>query len=184
MIPMLSVEDARKAGVEAGINEEMATLNAFRALMNSPAAAGAAAGLLRTLMYRNKLDARLRELIILRTGWRTGSEYEFCQHAGVSRGLGMTNEEILGVRDPDACKAYSEIDRAVIRMADELHERAEITPATWSALERKFSPGELVELVLVSGFWRMMAGFLKTSGIPIDPVDPTFAGWPEGRKPF
>jgi hypothetical protein len=32
----------------------------------------------------------------------------------------MSEEEILGVRDPDSCRAYSETDRAVIRMVDEL----------------------------------------------------------------
>jgi 4-carboxymuconolactone decarboxylase len=68
-------------------------------------------------------------------------------------------------------------------MADELHDRAEVTPATWAALERSFSPAELVELILVSGFWRMMAGFLKTARIPLDPLDPTVTGWPEGRAP-
>jgi len=28
-----------------------------------------------------------------------------------------------------------------------------------------------------------MAGFLKTSKIPFDPVDPTITGWPEGKAP-
>ena len=31
----------------------------------------------------------------------------------------MSDDEILGVRDPANCKAFSEVDRAVIAMADE-----------------------------------------------------------------
>ena len=68
-------------------------------------------------------------------------------------------------------------------MADELNDNAEVSPKTWSILERFFSPAELVELVLVSGFWRMMAGFLKTAQIPLDPIDPTVKGWPENKAP-
>jgi hypothetical protein len=29
----------------------------------------------------------------------------------------------------------------------------------------------------------MMAGFLKTAKIPLDPIDPTITGWPEGKAP-
>ena len=91
--------------------------------------------------------------------------------------------ESLGVRDPASCKAFTEVDRAVIAMADELNDNAEVSVKTWSVLERFFSPAELVELILVSGFWRMMAGFLKTARIPLDPIDPTVSGWPEGKAP-
>ena len=95
----------------------------------------------------------------------------------------MTDEEILGVRDPAKCGAYSEVDRAVIAMADELNDNTEVTPATWAVLERAFSASELVELILVAGFWRMMAGFLKSAKIPFDPIDPKMTGWPEGKAP-
>jgi hypothetical protein len=54
------------------------------------------------------------------------------------------------VRDPASCKAFSEVDLAVIAMADELNDNAEVSVKTWSVLEQFFSPAELVELVLVS----------------------------------
>ena len=180
MIPLLPVEEAIKRGKEAGLDERFASLNAFRAMLNSPHAATAAAGLLRALMFQNTLNPRSRELVILRTGWRTRSEYEFCQHVRVARDLKMSEEEILGVRDPDSCHAYSETDRAVIRMVDELLEKSEVSAATWSTLEKSFSHGELVELLLVAGFWRMIAGYLKTAKVPLDTGVPS---WPEGKAP-
>ncbi|MGH7984851.1 MAG: carboxymuconolactone decarboxylase family protein [Candidatus Binataceae bacterium] len=183
MIPVLPLDEARKLAQQANINERMSELNAFRTLLQSPKAAGAVANLLSTLMYRNTLDARLRELIILRTGWRTGSEYEFCQHWGVARQLKMTDEEILGVRDPANCPVYDELDRAVIRAADELLDNAEVSRETWSTLERSLSPAAMVELLLCAGFWRAMAGYLKSARVALDPIDPTITGWPEGRAP-
>jgi alkylhydroperoxidase family enzyme len=180
MIPLLSVDEANKRGTEAGVPEQLRTLNVFRAMLHNPTAAGAAANLLTTLLFRNKLDARLRELVILRTGWRCASEYEFCQHVQVAKRLKMTEEEILGVRDPDSCKAYSELDRGVIAMTDELFEGSSVSERTWSVLARSLSAEHLVELLLAVGNWRMLAIFLNSAKVPLDPRVPS---WPEGRKP-
>lgn len=192
MIPLLPPEEAQKRFAESRIADavkdpelarSMSRLNVLRALLNNPDITVAQSGLAGALMGSKTLNHRIRELVILRTGWRTKSEYEFVQHVAIARRLKMTEEEILGVRNPSACKAYSDADRAVIAMADELHEKAEVTPATWAALTRTFSSAELVELIMVAGFWRMMAGFLKTAEIPLDPLDPTVTGWPEGKAP-
>lgn len=192
MIPLLSADEAQRRFAEFRINEAvnnpnlanaMSKLNVVRALLQNPAIAAAQSHLAGALMASKTLNPRLRELVILRTGWRTKSEYEFCQHVGIARQLHMGNEEILGVRDPAHCNAFSEADRAVIAMADELNDSCEVSEKTWSVLERFFSPAELVELILVAGFWRMMAGFLKTARIPLDPIDPSVTGWPEGKAP-
>lgn len=180
MLPLLSVDEAVKRAKEVEIDQTFASLNAFRAMLHSPRAAAGVASLLRTLMFKNTVNSRTRELVILRTGWRTRSEYEFCQHARVSRDLKMTEDEILGVRDPDNCRAYSDVDRAVIRMADELLDHSQVSPGTWAMLEKSFSHPELVELLLIAGFWRMIAGYLKTAGVPLDAGVPS---WPEGKAP-
>jgi alkylhydroperoxidase family enzyme len=180
VIPLLTVEEAKRRAIEAGINEQFATLNVFRAMLHNPKAAGAVANLLTTLLFRNTLDARLRELVILRTGWRCASEYEFCQHVQVAKRLKMSEEEILGVRNPAACRAYSELDRAVIAMTDELIDGSRVSPATWAILEKALSPGDLVELLLAAGNWRMFAIFLNSAGVPLDAG---VASWPEGRRP-
>lgn len=192
MIPLLPPEEALKRFNEAHIADavkdpalakSMSQLNVFRALLNNPTITHAQSGLAGALMGSKTLNPRIRELVILRTGWRTKSEYEFVQHVGVSRRLGMNDEEILGVRNPAQCKAYSDADRAVIAMADELHDSSEVSPKTWAALEQSFSTAELVELILVAGFWHMMAGFLKTAKLPLDSIDKTLTGWPEGKAP-
>ena len=180
MIPLLPVDEAISRGKEVGLDERFSSLNAFRVMLHNPRAAGAVAELLRTLMFHNNLNARTRELVILRNGWRTGSEYEFCQHVRVSRDLKMSEEEILGVRDPANCGAYDETDRAVIRMADELLDNSQVSAETWSILQKAFPDEQLVELLIVAGFWRMIAGYLKTAKVPLDTSVPS---WPEGKPP-
>ena len=180
MLPLLPVDEAARLGEKFGIADWLATANVCRGLLNSPTTATAVSGVIDALIFHNTVAFRTRELVILRIGWRTGSEYVFCQHVRYSRELGIPDEEILGVRDPQHCRAYSETDRHVIALADELHDSVQVTPSTWSALEKVFTPGELVELVIIAGFWRAIAGFNNTAKIQLEPDVP---GWPEGRQP-
>src|SRR2546423_12722776 len=46
---------------------------------------------------RGLLPARERELVILRTGWRTRCEYEFGQHTVLGRRAGLDDDEIRRV---------------------------------------------------------------------------------------
>ncbi|MGH7865486.1 MAG: hypothetical protein ACREQB_10870, partial [Candidatus Binataceae bacterium] len=98
----------------------------------------------------------------------------------VARRLKMTDEEILGVREPEKCRAYSEVDRAVIKMTDELFDSYEIGAPTWAILERNFPPEHLVELLLAAGNWRMFAIFLNGAKIPLDAGVPS---WPDSKPP-
>jgi alkylhydroperoxidase family enzyme len=181
MLPLLSIDESARLGEKLGIDRAwFATSNVGRGLLHSPSAAAGFYAVVNALMFRNKVAARARELIILRIGWRTGSEYVFCNHVRISRELGIPDEEILGVRDPQRCHAYSKTDHAVLHLADELHEHAEVTRSTWAVLEKAFTSEELVELLLIGGFWRMAAGFVKSAKIPLDAG---VRSWPEGRKP-
>jgi alkylhydroperoxidase family enzyme len=180
ILPLVPVDQAARLGESLGIDRDFATSNVFRGLLNSPSATAGFYAVVNALLFHNKVAARTRELIILRIGWRTGSEYVFCNHVGFSRDFGIPDEEILGVRDPQRCHAYSNTDRAVLHLADELHEHAEVTRSTWAVLEKAFAPDELVELLLIAGFWRTAAGFVKSIKIPLDAGVPS---WPEGRKP-
>jgi 4-carboxymuconolactone decarboxylase len=180
MLPLLSVDESARLGEKLGIDRPLATSNVFRGLLYSPSAAAGFYAVINALMFRNRVAARARELIILRIGWRTGSEYVFCNHVRISRDLGIPDEEILGVRDQKRCHAYSKTDRALLDLADELHEHVEVTRLTWTELEKAFARDELVELLLIGGFWRMAAGFVKSAKISLDTGVPS---WPEGRKP-
>jgi alkylhydroperoxidase family enzyme len=179
-LPLVAIDEAARLGEKLGIERWFATSNVGRSLLNSPSATAGFYGLLNALLFHSKVTARTRELIILRIGWRTRSEYVFCHHVAFSRELKIPDEEILGVRDPRRCHAYSEIDHAVLNLADELYEHAEVTGSTWAVLETAFTSEELVEILLIGGFWRMTAGFLKSAKIQLDTGVPS---WPEGRKP-
>jgi alkylhydroperoxidase family enzyme len=180
VLRLLSVDESAQLGQQLGVVDWLATSNVWRGLFHNPRAASAVYGVVDALIFHNTVAARARELVILRTGWRARSEYVFCNHVRISRELGMSDAEILGVRDPEQCRVYSETDYHVIGLADELHDAVEVSPSTWAALEKVFTPAELVELVLAAGFWRTIAGFVNTAKMALDDGVPS---WPEGRLP-
>ena len=99
-IEPLSAEAAKKAAAEAEVPEAMADLNVFRVLLRQPRVAKQLNDLLITLLFRGSLDGRLRELVIMRIGWATGSSYEWTQHWRVAQEQFATSaEDLLALRD-------------------------------------------------------------------------------------
>src|SRR5690242_12759306 len=98
-VPRLPLHEATVAADEAGVPDYMAELAIFQVLLNHPKLAGAFNDLLATMLWRGTLDSRLRELVIMRIGWLTASDYEWAQHWRVAQGLGVSADDLLGVRD-------------------------------------------------------------------------------------
>jgi alkylhydroperoxidase family enzyme len=181
-IPRLSVEEAKRAADEIGLPAQMAELSVFRVLLRHPALAKALQGMLATLLFRGKLDARLRELVIMRIGWVTGSEYEWTQHWRVAKQLGLPDDALLAVRDWRGSSALTLADRAVLAATDETLQTGTISPATWAACAREI-PGDeaLLELVGAIGNWRLFSSLLRSLEIPLE--DGVAAWPPDGRRP-
>ncbi|GIW40820.1 MAG: hypothetical protein KatS3mg076_1397 [Candidatus Binatia bacterium] len=98
-VELLPVAAAREAAEKAGVPVAFAELNIFRALLHRPATAKALCDLLLSLLFQGTLDPRLRELVIMRIGWVTGSDYEWTQHWRIAQErFGVTAEDLLAVR--------------------------------------------------------------------------------------
>jgi alkylhydroperoxidase family enzyme len=171
-VPLLAKEAAEKAAKTVDVLPQMAELNVFRALLHQPKVAKAVQDLLISLLFRGKLDARLRELVIMRLGWQTGSVYEWTQHWKVAVELGVPEEELLAVRDWKASDRFSDADRAVLAATDETLEAGAISPDTWTTLESEIGdpndPTVLIELVAAIGTWRMISSVLRSLEIPLE----------------
>ena len=118
-VTMVSMEKAKQLGEDIGLPAPMATRSAFRVLANNPPLLKAVFGQLTTLLLRNTFDTRLRELIIMRIGWVTGSEYEWTQHWRVALNAGIPAEDVLAVRDWQNSDRLTAADKAVLAATDE-----------------------------------------------------------------
>ena len=61
------------------------------------------------------------------------------------------------------------IDRAVLRMADELRYDAVISDATWADLRKTYSDQQVMELLFTSAQYQLVSMALNTLGIQIEP---------------
>ncbi len=184
-VPLLAKSAASKAAEQVGVLPQMAELNVFRALLHQPTVAKAFQDLLISLLFRGSLDARLRELVIMRLGWQTGSVYEWTQHWKVAVELGVSEEDLLAVRDWTTSDRFSDADRAVLTATDETLQAGAISPETWAALETEIGdpndPTVLIELVAAIGTWRMISSVLRSLEIPLE--DGVALWPPDGKIP-
>ena len=126
------------------------------------------------LLNKGLLPPRERELVILRVGANARAQYEFGQHTIIGKQCGLTDAEIAALtREPDE-HDWSSSDRSLIALADELHADDCVSDATWATLSDRWTEAELVELLVVAGFYRLVSGFLNSTGVQLDDGVPGF----------
>lgn len=123
------------------------------------------------LLGRGALDPVLREVVILRIGQLCESTYEWHQHVSVAKVVGM-EQSMIDCIEQQSFDQLPPKERLAVRCAEEIFREKEISSATFSDAQQTFSPAELVEIALVSGYYIMTAGFLRSFGIEIEDGPP------------
>ena len=150
---------------------EVEPLALFRTLMVNPELASRMRPLGAKLLGHPAIDPREREIVIHRATARAGAEYEWGVHAvAFGRPLGLTDEQLAatargGGDDP----AWSERDRLLLRLVDELHDTATVSDELWSELAAVWSPSQLLELVVCAGWYRLISQVINAAGIELEP---------------
>ncbi|HDY82186.1 MAG: carboxymuconolactone decarboxylase family protein [Gammaproteobacteria bacterium] len=170
---MLSIEETTKRIKKLGFDTDLVPLgelSVFRILLhNEPVADGIAKLLLTLLFTGNSLDARLRELIIMRLGWVCGSVYEWTAHWQLARDMEISEEDLLAVKDWKNATSLSEADRAVLQATDDCLEKGFIQEATWQECFKHLkTEAERVELVIAIANWSMFAQLLQSLSVPLE----------------
>jgi len=158
-----------------------APLNIFGALAHHPRLLRRFSAMGGELLQSGLLPPRDREIVVLRVGWRRGSVYEFGQHTLIGAAAGLAAGEIDALATHDAAGAsWSESDRLCIEAADQLCATGDVSDDTWARLAAGYDTAQLVELLLLAGFYIMVSGFLRSTRVPLDDGVP---GWPKGTTP-
>jgi alkylhydroperoxidase family enzyme len=160
-----------------------ADLNVFRALLHQPEVAQRVGDLLITLIFKVSLSHRLRELLIMRIGWATGCDYEWTQHWRIALDqFGLTEAELIAVRDWRAADCFDATDRAVLAATDETLMSGRVSPQTFTELEEVLpGPAELVDVLTSIGCWRLISQFARSTELKLEEG---VASWPpDGTSP-
>jgi 4-carboxymuconolactone decarboxylase len=113
------------------------------------------------------IDPRERELVIHRTCARAGAEYEWGVHVlAFGKPLGLSDEQIAAtVRGDRDDPVWSAQDAELIELADELYDTANVSDGLWARLAVRFSDEQLIELLVIAGWYRLIAYVINAAGV-------------------
>jgi len=129
------------------------------------------------LLDRGSLGMRERELVIDRTCFLCGSEYEWGVHvAFFGTRVGLTETEVRELQSNDPSRAvFSEREHLLLELCDQLHTRATIGDALWTKLSATYTPEQLIELVVLAGYYHTISFVTNALRLPLEPFASRFS---------
>jgi len=168
-----SMSDSQRTLAGGGASNVVQTLLRHEELLRPWLALG------EKLLFSERIPPRERELAVLRVALRTQCEYEWANHALSAVAVGVSTEEIRAVADDAA--TWSAADASLLRTVDELCSTDCVSDATWASLSQGRTDVQLIEILLLIGYYRMNAGMLNSLGVQPEAGRPPLGLAPEPR---
>lgn len=143
-------------------------LNVFGTLAHHPALLRNWLGFATYLLTESTLEPRLRELCVLRVGWRCASPYEWGQHVVVGRKVGVTDDDLQRLTLDPQSAGWSAGEVAALCAVDELLDRHTLSDLCWQALVQHFSTQQILDLVFLVGQYQLVSSALNACRIERD----------------
>ncbi|MGW3410663.1 carboxymuconolactone decarboxylase family protein [Streptomyces sp. NPDC000888] len=131
----------------------------FKVLERHPELASRMRALGAGLLVHGRLGDADRELVIARVTARSGCAYEWGVHmAAYAETAGLGEEQVtLTVTGEADDPAWSARQTALLRAVDELHATSQVSDAAWSGLREHLDEREVLELLVLAGWYRTIA---------------------------
>jgi len=144
-------------------------LNIFRMWANAPEMFVSGMRFGGNILARQKLNAALRELVILLVARLEGGTYEWVQHVPIAEGVGCRKDQIAALEKGDIDDpAFNEKEKVLLYFSREVIRDVKASEEAVHAMERHFSAQEIVEVILTCGFYMTMARLTETTRTDID----------------
>jgi 4-carboxymuconolactone decarboxylase len=167
--PVERFDDAQRDALDKTLaGPDGLPLNIFKTLAQEPKLLRRVNSLGGYFVVHGSIPVREREIVILRTASRTRSAYELAHHRRLAVDAGLRAEEIEAAIDPRSPHAWAPADRALLRLTDELIEDDTVSDETWNALPQAWGHVSRLELLVLVGYYRMLAGVLNAVGVEVD----------------
>lgn len=144
------------------------SLNIYRVMAHHPDLLRAWENLRNHVVLCNSLTPRQQEIIILRTGYRWDSVYEWAHHVVRGRAAGLTNREIEAAREP---RPPSDIDADLVRLivaVDQLKDNGRLADPLRLELEQDAGSKKILDLLATVGMYTTLAFIANSFTPPID----------------
>jgi 4-carboxymuconolactone decarboxylase len=146
-------------------------INIYRMLLNSPALAESWFNHSNAVRWKTTLDGRLREIIIIRLGHLTKSQYVLRQHVpALALADGLSVAECDALADWPDTPFFSPRERAALAYADVMTRQVVVPDDIFAEVARHFDSRQIVELTVLIGTYNMNARVLQALELDLEPV--------------
>jgi alkylhydroperoxidase family enzyme len=134
-------------------------LKLFRTLFRHPQLSERMRPLGAALLAHGSVAPQEREIVIDRVCARCGCEYEWGVHvAAFGQAVGLAESQLQATATASAEAAlWSEREKLLIQLVDELHETATVSDGLWEKLRVHWSDSQLIELLVLVGWYHLIS---------------------------
>jgi alkylhydroperoxidase family enzyme len=144
-------------------------LNIFRMWANAPEMFVSGMRFGGNILARQKLNAALRELVILLVARLEGGTYEWVQHVPIAEGVGCRKDQIAALEQGAIDgPAFDAKEKVLLYFSREVIRDVKASEEAVQAMQKHFSAQEIVEVILTCGFYMTMARLTETTRVDID----------------
>jgi 4-carboxymuconolactone decarboxylase len=142
-------------------------LNVFRMVAGAPRAVRPFMALGRAVLS-TALDARRREIGVLRVAHATHAGYEWAQHEQLARNAGVTEPEIAAIGSEDPVTSLDEECNLICRVADEVSREVRLSDEALEQILDRYGPREATELIMLVSYYNMVSRFLESTRVELE----------------
>src|SRR5882724_13065861 len=148
-------------------------INVYRMLLHSPDLAESWFNHSNAVRWKTTLSGRLREIVIIRMGRLTNSQYVLRQHIPqLALAEGLTLEDCSELADWQASTRFSESERAALAYADSMTREIVVPDEVFDKVKAHFNDREIVELTVLIASYNMNARVMQALRLDLEPLDP------------
>jgi alkylhydroperoxidase family enzyme len=172
--PMKDEElNAQQEEIIAPFRKMGADFNVARAMVRHPRALAAfRVWATYTMIDKNALAEREREIVAMRTAFKIQAPYVWSRHISYGQKAGLTDAEMAAIKQPIEAHAWSDADLALLRTADALVSTFYVPDEIWAQLTAHFNDEQCMDAIYCCGHFCLLGMFLNTAGVPLDPDVP------------
>ena len=138
----------------------------YRALLHSPGLASGWFEFNNAVRFGTRLDARVREIVIMRVAALTGCEYVWKVHeAQYAAAAGVTPQQVAALREGSRSGVFDERERALLAYVEAMTRDVAVPDAVFAEMGRHFGDRETVEVTVLVGAYNMQTRVLRALGI-------------------
>jgi alkylhydroperoxidase family enzyme len=140
--------------------------NLVRALYHNPDLYRAFGRLAMQVHASSHLSPRTRELVVLWIAGALQAPYQWTQHCGAAREVGITDAEIAAIERRDMA-GLSGDEQLALRLAEAIEDRT-MTDALWHEAEATYDRPSLLDLSLLATFYGLASRLTLAFEVPLD----------------